>query len=281
MRVRIAIAGAVIGTTAGITVGRTVRWWRTWGVDQREVSKSLPGDDLVPTPTAIDTRGLVVDAPPEAIWPWLVQMGYGRGGWYSYDQLDMLGKSADRIMPAWQAIEVGDVIPTSPTSGFAVRVVEPGRALVLYSDTETVAAELAKAAEAAKMTAGKPEGATEVPTGLAATGAILRTTPPDFAASWAFVLEPLDGGRTRLIERFRVRFGVASPGFRLVAPVMGFGVFVMMQRQMRGILARAELTAVAPPVTVVVAPVATVAPFKANGHSPERPPKPEVATPVG
>jgi hypothetical protein len=276
MRVRIAIAGAVIGTTAGITIGRTVRWWRTWGVDQREVAKPLPGDDLVPTPTAIDTRGIVVDAPPEAIWPWLVQMGYGRGGWYSYDQLDMLGKSADRILPDFQALKVGDMMPTSPTSGFAVKVVEPGRALVLYSDTEIVATELDKAK------AAEPKGGTEIPAGLAATGAVLRTTPPDFAASWAFSLEPLDGGRTRLIERFRVRFGAAPPAFRVVAPMMGFGVFVMMQRQMRGILARAERTAVAPPVAIVAAPAAAVAPFKANGHSPERQAKTEpVVAPVG
>jgi hypothetical protein len=271
---RIAIAGAVIGTTAGVTIGRTVRWWRTWGIDPLEARKPLPGDDLVPNPTAIDTRGIIIDAPPDAVWPWLVQMGYGRGGWYSYDQLDMLGKSADRILPAYQGIAVGDVLPTSPNSGFVVRVAEPARALVLYSDTESVAAEAAKAVEA-KVAAGP-----EVPAGLAATGAILRTTPPDFAASWAFELEPLDGGRTRFIERFRVRFGAASPGFRVIAPVMGFGVFVMMQRQMRGILARAERTAVAP-AAVVVAPAAAVVSFKANGHAADRAAKPEAVVPVG
>ena len=62
-------------------------------------------------------------------------MGFDRGGWYSYDQLDMGGSSAVRILPEYQAIEVGDVIPTSPTTGFVVRAVEPRRALVLYSDT--------------------------------------------------------------------------------------------------------------------------------------------------
>ena len=115
MRVRIAIAGAVIGTSAGITIGRTVRWWRTWGVDPVETAKPLPGDELVLTPTAIDTRGIVVDAPPEAVWPWLVQMGFGRGGWYSYDQLDIRGKSAAKILPEYQAIAAGDIVPTSPT----------------------------------------------------------------------------------------------------------------------------------------------------------------------
>ena len=253
MRVRIAIAGAVIGTAAGITIGRTVRWWRTWGVDPIEAAKPLPGDDLVPTPTAIDSRGITIDAPPEAVWPWLVQMGFGRAGWYSYDRLDMRGKSVDTIMPTWQALAVGDVIPIAPGAGFAVKVVDPGKALVLYSDTAFVESQAAAAS-------GTPE---EVPAGLAASGAFLRQAPQEFAASWTFALEPLDGGRTRLIERFRVQFGSSGPGFRVVGPFMGFGVFVMMQRQMLGIRERAVRTAVAPAL-----PIAGEKPrAKTNGHA--------------
>jgi hypothetical protein len=192
MRMRNAIVGTVIGTAAGITISRTVRWWRTWGVDPIEADKALAGDDLVATPTAILTRGITIDAPPDAVWPWLVQMGFGRAGWYSYDRLDVRGKSADRIVPAWQTLEVGDLVPHSPDGGFAVRVVEPGQALVLYSDTELVASQAA---------AVTPTDAPATPPGLAASGALLRQTPEDFAASWAFVLEPLEGGRTRFIER--------------------------------------------------------------------------------
>jgi hypothetical protein len=238
MRTRIAIAGAVIGTAAGITVGRTVRWWRTWGVDPAEAAKPLAGDDLVPTPTAIETRGITIDAPPEAVWPWLVQMGFGRAGWYSYDQLDNRGGSVEAILPDYQSTAVGDIVPVSPAGGFEVKVVEPGRAFVLYTDTELVE----------RQGLAAPSGR-EVPAGLAASGAFLRQTPREFGASWAFVLEPLEGGRTRFIERFRVRFGQASPAFRLVGPIMGFGVFVMMQRQMLGIAGRAVRTAVAPGVT--------------------------------
>ena len=94
MRLRIAIAGTVIGTAAGITLSRVAQWRRTWGIDPREATKPLAGDDLVPVTSAVETRGITIDAPPEAVWPWLVQMGYGRAGWYSYDQLDMKGKSA-------------------------------------------------------------------------------------------------------------------------------------------------------------------------------------------
>ena len=259
MGIRIAIAGTVIGTTVGMTINRTVRWWRTWGIDPVEAAMSLPGDDLVPSPTAIDTRGITIDAPPEAVWPWLLQMGYGRAGWYSYDRMDMRGKSADRIVPAWQQLEVGDVVPNSPDGGFAVRLVDPGRALVLFSDTTLVAG------QAAAVTApDRPD----LPAGLAASGAILRQTPQDFAASWTFALKPLDGGQTRLIERFRVRFGTGGSAFRVVSPMMGFGVFVMLQRQMLGIRERAERTAVVRPAMVVSAlPTDKPASAKTNGHA--------------
>jgi len=246
MRLRIAIAGTVIGTAAGITISRIVRWRRTWGIEPSEATKLLPGDDIVPVTTAIETRGITIDAPPEAVWPWLVQMGYGRAGWYSYDQLDMHGKSAVKLVPEWGTIAVGDIMPMAPGSGFSVRVVEPGHALVLFADTELVETQAAKAREAAKATELLGGDPATTPPGLAASGAFLGTAPQDFAASWAFVLEPLDGGRTRLIERFRVRFGEGGAQFRFIGPVMGFGVFLMMRRQMLGIAERAVLTAVAP-----------------------------------
>lgn len=249
MRLRIAIAGTVIGTAAGITISRVARWRRTWGVEPREAIKPLPGDDLVPMTTAIETRGITIDAPPEAIWPWLVQMGYGRAGWYSYDQLDMKGKSAVRLVPEWGSIAVGDIVPMAPGSGFSVRVVEPGHALVFYADTALVESQAAEAREVTRAAELLGDAPAVVPPGLAASGAFLGTAPQEFSASWAFVLEPLDGGRTRLIERFRVRFGDGGPQFRVIGPVMGFGVFLMMRRQMLGIGQRAVLTAIVPKVT--------------------------------
>jgi len=263
MGVRRVVVGTVIGTAVGMTINRTVRTWRTWGVDPVDATRPLPGDDIVPTPTTIDTRAITIDAPPDAIWPWLVQMGFGRAGWYSYDQMDMRGKSADRIVPAWQKLEVGDVMPTSPDGGFAVRLVEPGRALVLYTDTALVAGQAAAAAEAAEAAAATSSDRPATPAGLAASGAILRQTPQDFAASWTFALEPLDDGRTRLIERFRVRFGAGGPAFRVAGPAMGFGVFVMMRRQMVGIRDRAQRTVVVTPLAI---PTEKPARAKTNGH---------------
>ena len=248
MRARIAIAGAVAGTVAGITVSRAVRVLRTWGVDPVESACALPGDELVPAPTAIETRGITIDAPPGAVWPWLAQMGYERGGWYSYDQLDNRGRSLDTILPAFQHPQVGDIVPVSPDGGFEVKVVEPARALVLYTDT-TLVEHLERAAST---------DAASVPAGLAASTAILRRTPRDFAASWVFALEPVEGGRTRLVERFRVRFGQAGPAFRVIGPVLGVGVVVMMRRQLLGIAERAVRTAVAPSVAAPVDPSAAV-----------------------
>jgi hypothetical protein len=239
MRIRLFLAGATIGTAAAITITQARRWWRTWGVDPEEAAKPLPGDDVVADAIGGETRGITIDAPPEAVWPWLLQMGYGRAGWYSYDQLDQRGRSAGEIVDGWQRLAVGDIVPTHPGGGFEVVHIEPGRALVLRSDTAlvTAQAEAAQTAQTAQAAAGGVETATP---GVKLSGAMLSSTPQQFAASWAFVLEPLDGGRTRFIERFRVWFGAEQPGSRFVMPLMGFGVFVMMQKQMVGIRERAQ-----------------------------------------
>ena len=233
--------GIVLGAAAvagGAFVYRQIvhPWWRTWGVDERDVTRGLPGDDLVPDAPTVDTRSIEIDAPPSDVWPWLVQMGYGRAGWYSYDSIDMAGASSRRILPEWQALEVGDVLPTHPGGGFEVRAIEPERALVLFYDTEIVARQ-------AEPTDVAPEA--RAAWNVQATGTVLAAAQPaDFAASWAFILEPLPDAGTRLIERFRVRFGETDkPWTVLTMPVVGFGVFLMTQRQMVGIRDRAEVLA--------------------------------------
>jgi hypothetical protein len=224
------VVGSAIAAAGWAAYSTTRRWYRTWGIDPVDARKALPGDELVPEPTACDTRGLTIDAPPEAVWPWLVQMGYGRGGWYSYDAIDMKGASSGTILPEHQSLSIDDVIPTDPGGGFVVKVVEPEQALVLYIDHEVVAARKAATATTADATPG-----------LAASGRFLETgLPPQFTAAWAFVLEPLGGGQTRLLERIRIRLDGASTGSRFLGPILDFGLFVMTQRQMLGIRARAE-----------------------------------------
>lgn len=89
-----------------------------WGATDKEVASSLPGDNLVERPTFDATRAVTIAALPDKVWPWLVQLGFRRAGWYSYDWIDNLGRhSADRIIPALQGIASGDFIPMGPGEG--------------------------------------------------------------------------------------------------------------------------------------------------------------------
>ena len=101
---------------AAIVYARYVRPWQlSWGATPDEVSRPLPGDELVARPTFNATRAITIAAPPEEIWPWLVQVGLTRAGWYSYDILDNLGRpSARHIIPELQNLAPGDVVPMSP-----------------------------------------------------------------------------------------------------------------------------------------------------------------------
>ena len=226
------VVGASIAAASWYGYFELRRWWATWGVAPDEQTKPLPGDELVPDGTSLLTRGITIDAPPEAVWPWLVQMGYGRAGWYSYDRLDMKGRSTDAIVPELQTLKVGDLLPTHDDGGIEVKELEPNHALVVYLDTALVESWEKKPAESIS--------AAQTP-GLAASGGFLgAASPQEFKVSWAFVLEPAGPGRTRLIERTRGWFGPGNPGSKALMPLLGFGVFVMERRQMIGIRDRVE-----------------------------------------
>jgi hypothetical protein len=234
-------AGAAAGAAAAYAFA--VRpWLRSWGVDPADADLALAGDDLVADATVVETRGVEIGAPPAAVWPWLVQMGYNRAGWYSYDLIDMKGASVDRIVPELQELAVGDLVPNSPDTAFAVRVVDPGRALVLYADEALVQEQVAAARQRKEM--GEDTEAT--PANLRAAGKMMPSMP-GFAASWAFVLQPLDDGtRTRLVERFRVRMETPDgPAAGVMANAFGLGVFAMTRKQMLGIRDRAEASLIA------------------------------------
>ncbi|MEP6799422.1 MAG: hypothetical protein ABI890_14800 [Lapillicoccus sp.] len=140
MRVRTALVllAAPIAAIAYARIGRP--WQLTWGATPEEVAGRLPGDELVVRPTFNATRAITIDARPEDIWPWLVQIGMTRAGWYSYDLLDNLGRrSADRIIPELQGLAVGDVIPMSPDGkqGMVVRALDPPRSMIWGTPAET------------------------------------------------------------------------------------------------------------------------------------------------
>ncbi len=248
MRARVLLVGAAAAAAgAAATFAFAVRpWWRSWGVDPVDATLDFAGDDLVPDATVVETRGIEIDAPPDAVWPWLVQMGYNRAGWYSYDAIDMKGASVSEIIPELQHLAVGDLVPNSPDTAFVVRSLDAGRSLVLYADEKTVEEQVAAAR--ARKEAG--EAVDETPVNLKAAGKMMPSMP-GFAASWAFVLRPLDDGRrTRLTERFRVRMPAPDgPAATVLGGAFGFGVFAMTRKQMLGIRDRAEAAHIAAGIT--------------------------------
>jgi hypothetical protein len=130
------LAIGVAGATAVLVVYRVLvqPWQHRCGATDKEVGRAMPGDDLPPVASST-TRAVSVAAPPEQVWPWLPQIGYGRAGWYSYDWIDNDGHpSADRIIPELQELAVGDQIPMLPGMGPRVREIQPNRYLVAGDD---------------------------------------------------------------------------------------------------------------------------------------------------
>lgn len=207
-------------------------WRQRWDATLDESGKPLAGDDLVPDADYDHTMAVTIDAPPSAVWPWLLQMGYGRGGWYSYDSIDMLGHSTAEVRGELQDLTPGQVVPFAPGMGFRVEVLDPEHALVLYADSA-----LAEAQQRSRdVSAGA--GASES-VGLRMAGALSDANMREFRVSWAFVLEPLDGEQTRLLERFRTR-ATPGPATAIVRPVVDNGHFLMTRRHMLGLRERAE-----------------------------------------
>ncbi|MFZ5821256.1 MAG: hypothetical protein ACOYYJ_15275 [Chloroflexota bacterium] len=113
-------------------------WQLRWGATGDELTRAMPGDDDVSSPSFDATRGVTVHAPPEAIYPWIVQIGMTRAGWYSYDLLDNLGRpSARQLLPEHQQIYAGQLIPMSPDGKYGVYVKEfKQNEWILWNDQE-------------------------------------------------------------------------------------------------------------------------------------------------
>ena len=110
-------------------------WHLRWGATDAELAAPMPGDELVPHPSFNTTRAITVDAPPEEVWPWLVRIGYGRAGFYSYDVFDNAGRpSAERIVPEHQQPRIGDWVPmaakVNETTAFKITEIEPNHILL-------------------------------------------------------------------------------------------------------------------------------------------------------
>jgi hypothetical protein len=184
-------------------------WYLRWGATDQELNGPLPGDDLVAHPRQQATRALTIQAPAAKVWPWLAQIGQGRGGFYSYTWLEnLIGcdiHNADRILPECQQIAAGDRIRLGPEGYpyYTIAAVEPERALVLR--------------------AGDPVA-----------------DPAPIDETWTFVLDPLGADACRLIARNR-RDHPASLANWLVWQVLVEPLhFVMEHRMLLGVRQRAE-----------------------------------------
>ena len=135
---RIAVWVAVAGAGLLAAHARLVRPWALrWGATTEEAARPLPGDELVTKADYIATRAITIEAPPRDVWPWLVQIGSGRAGWYTYDRLDNAGvPSATEIIPALQQLQVGDLIPmvAGKDIGVWVKELEPERRMLWWDE---------------------------------------------------------------------------------------------------------------------------------------------------
>ena len=185
-------------------------WYNRWGATSAEAAQALPGDELVPEPRLGYTRAITIKAPPESVWPWLAQMGQGRGGLYSYDGLEnLIGcdiHSAERLLPEYQHLEPGDQVLFGPAEkkfpGQVVLEVQPKLVLL-----------------------------------MCALDPVTRQAVQ--SATWVFVLEEQPNGATRLLVRGRNGYEPTAANhilWHIVEPIN----FVMERNMLRGIKARVE-----------------------------------------
>ena len=198
------IGWAVLDALSGVPLfvaAPLIRPWHThWGASHGEVVASMPGDEIVPKASFNVTRAITIDAPPDRVWPWIVQMGYRRAGFYTYALLDNAGyESAARVLPEYQDPKLGDWMPMSKrvneTTAFRVKAFEPKQWLLWAK--------------------------------------------PDSTWSWTLVPLERDRTRliTRLKQRYAWE-SPASAISALV--LLEFGDFAMIRRVLKGIKARAE-----------------------------------------
>ncbi len=220
---RTSAAAALGGLATVLAAGISAYWfvvrpWHLhWGASDEEIARPLLGDDLIPDAKISSTHAITIHASPAEIWPWLAQLGQGRGGFYSYDWIEnAMGldiHTADRILPEYQQLKVGDTIPLAPDGfGLPVAILEVEQAMVLHGDTRL------------------PGGGERPALG-----------PGEYlAAVWGFYLIGQADGTTRLVERWRADYTPCVKNAVFYRAFLEPGAFLMQRKMLLGIKARAE-----------------------------------------
>lgn len=197
-----ALADVIVGSPRFATAPLVRPWHLRWGATAQEVATPMVGDELVAHPSFSATRAITIEAPPERVWAWIVQLGYRRAGWYTYDLFDNAGQpSAEEILPEYQHPKVGDWIPmakkVNDTTAFKIEAIEPQQWMLWAK--------------------------------------------PGSSWVWTLI-PLNDGAGTRLITRLRQTYAWrTSPGNALLTLVLfEFGDFPMMRKLLIGVKRRAE-----------------------------------------
>lgn len=178
----------------------------TWGATDDDVNRAMMGDELLIDPEMNATRAIEIKATPEEIWPWVVQMGCGRAGYYGFDNLDNAGaSSSDSILAEHQELKVGDSIPGGIYKGktwylMGVGDIEPGKEMLW----------------------------------------VFAEGTPWSGATWSWGLYPIDDERTRLVARLRQKYALDSFQGVVSSSLIDATEILMMRTTLRGIKLRAE-----------------------------------------
>ncbi len=209
--VTIIVGVGIVGVVALLVYMLAIRpWYLRWGATDAEVERAMPGDDIIKNSTHMSNRAVTnavtIKARPADIWPWLVQMGKGRGGMYTYDWIDRLMGVLDQdstweVLPQYQHLEVGDVIPLGGGPGWPVHAIEPNRSLVL-----------------------------DIPA-------------PSTQIIWSYGLYELDESHTRLVLRITYSTRLNRLLAILLLQIVDPGSFLMTRKHLLGIKQRAEALA--------------------------------------
>ncbi|MBI5566660.1 MAG: hypothetical protein HY870_17295 [Chloroflexi bacterium] len=190
-------------------------WYLKWGATRAEVDRLLPGDDLIPSAKLNATHAITIDAALDRVWPWIAQIGQGRGGFYSYEAIEnAIGldiHNADRILPEFQNPQMGESMPFAEGFSVPYAIVDAPRTLVVHGDTRI------------------------------GTVAMPGLRPGDYTAMlWGWHLAAIDDHTTRLVERWLADYGPGLMNTLIYRLFMEPGAFIMQRKMLLGIKHRAE-----------------------------------------